>query len=105
MRFDWRVSFCHKKNPIIKHLIENDNDKMVEVAHKKLSLLRVCIRRNACLGHMTRIRCTLGICLGKGDRLSKKGIELVRIGCESGGCRAVSSGVGLGRNYKLKKVS
>ena len=41
------VSFCHKKNPIIKHLIENDNDKMVEVVHKKLSLLRVCISRNA----------------------------------------------------------
>ena len=48
------MSFCHKKTPIIKHLVENDNDKMVEVVHKKLSLLRVCIRRNAGLGHMTR---------------------------------------------------
>ncbi len=66
------MSFCHKKYPIIKHLVDNDNDKMVEVVHKKLSLLRVCIRRNAGLGHMTRIRCTLCICLGKEDRLSKK---------------------------------
>ena len=54
---------------------------------------------------MTRIRSTLNICLGKEDRLSKKKAGgLLRIGCESGGC-AVSSWVGLGENYKSKKVS
>lgn len=53
-------------------MIEKDNDKLVEVMDKKLSLLRVCISKNAGLGLMTRIRCTLGICLGKEDRLSKK---------------------------------
>jgi hypothetical protein len=41
------IIFCHKNKPIIKHLIENDNDQMVEVRdkNKKLSLLRVCIGR------------------------------------------------------------
>jgi hypothetical protein len=53
-------------------LIEKDNDKLVEVMDKKLSLLRVYISKNAGLGLMTRIRCTLGICLGKKERLSKK---------------------------------
>ncbi len=74
---------------------------------KNLSLLRVCISRNAGLGLMTRIRSTLNICLGKEDRLSKKKAGgLLRIGCESGGCAvSTSSGVGLGENYKSKKVS
>ena len=87
-------------------MIEKDNDKLVEVMDKKLSLLRVCISKNAGLGLMTRIRCTLGICLGKKERLSKKkkAVVSLRIVCEIGGS-VVSSGVGLVRNYKSKKVS
>ena len=41
----------------------------------------------------------------RGQAVKKKtAVGLGIVGCETGG-RAVSSGVGLGRNYKLKKVS
>ncbi len=58
------IKYCHKNKPIIKHLIENDNDQLVEVRDKKLSLLVVCIGIMAGyrLGHMTKIRYTLGTC-------------------------------------------